>query len=138
MKKLLIMMLLGGYAQLAVAAWGEKYIETHIDIDARPAVVWEILADIDSYPEWNPYHVEVQGELQLGSPLVVRIHKPNGTRLQIEPDVMRVLPLQELTWGGGIRGIFIWRAHLPTGAFDCGSHTPEPQRIILWHCGAIC
>lgn len=83
-----------------------KHIHTEIDIDASPREVWNILADNARYPEWNPYHVRVDGELEVGASLSLEIHKPNGERIEIEPRVLRIVPQRELTWGGGIPGIF--------------------------------
>lgn len=83
-----------------------KYIYTQIDIEAPRGKVWEVLADIDNYAEWNPYHVEVNGVLEEHEKLQVKISKPNGKNLTIEPIVLNILPEQELIWGGGIKGIF--------------------------------
>lgn len=84
----------------------EKRIYTEINIQASPEKVWQVLVDNESYPSWNPYHVKVVGKLQEGAPLIVSIHKPNGARLEIEPKVMRLDRNKELTWGGGVPGIF--------------------------------
>lgn len=85
-----------------------KHIHTEISIDAAPADVWDVLADLASYEDWNPYHVEVHAGAPLvpGSRLVVHISKPNGEAVRIKPHVIRIEPGRELTWGGGIRGIF--------------------------------
>lgn len=83
-----------------------KKIYTEINITAKPEKVWAVLTDIDSYPKWNPYHVEVKGVLKLGEKLQVKINKPNGAKVEIEPHVMRIEEYKELTWGGGIEGIF--------------------------------
>ncbi len=83
-----------------------KHIYTEIDISAQPETIWEILIENEKYPEWNPYHVKVEGNLKVGEKLFVEIHKPNGEKVEIDPHVMRVVPLEELTWGGGIKGIF--------------------------------
>ena len=32
-----------------------KRIETHVDLPAAPAVVWEQLVDVDSMGSWNPF-----------------------------------------------------------------------------------
>ena len=85
---------------------GCKHIYTDIDIQAPPERIWQILADIERYPEWNPYHVKVTGTLAVGEKLDVRIHKPNGDTVHIKPHVMRLEPNVELTWGGGIKGLF--------------------------------
>jgi len=83
-----------------------KHIYTEIDISAEPETIWAILLDNENYPEWNPYHVKVNGTLEVGAKLYVEIHKPNGERVEIEPYVMKIVPLKELAWGGGIKGIF--------------------------------
>jgi len=85
---------------------GCKHIYTDINIKASPERVWRILADIERYPEWNPYHVKVTGTLAVGEQLDVTIHKPNGKTVHIKPHVMRLEPKVELTWGGGIKGLF--------------------------------
>ena len=84
----------------------KKHIYTEVDISAQPETVWAILTDNEKYPEWNPYHVRVDGTLKVGEKLFVKIHKPNGDEVEIEPHVMRVVPLKELTWGGGLKWIF--------------------------------
>lgn len=81
-------------------------IMTTIDIDAPVETVWSILVDNTAYPVWNPYHVAVVGNMALDETLDVEIHKPNGEIVHIKPRVMRIEPLQELTWGGGVRGVF--------------------------------
>lgn len=83
-----------------------KDIYTEIEIDAPVEDVWKVLADIENYPSWNPYHVRVTGNLEIGKKLVVDIHKPNGEDVTVKPHVLRLVPNQDLTWGGGIRGLF--------------------------------
>ncbi len=101
-----LVILFTGLAAAGCSSLPGKYIYTEIDIDAPPREVWEILVDNQRYPEWNPYHVRVDGELVVGEPLELEIHKPNGEQIEIEPHVLRIVPYRELTWGGGIRGIF--------------------------------
>ena len=81
-------------------------IDTSIDLPASPEAVWAVLSDIRSYPDWNPYHVSVDGNLALGERLVVKIEKPNGNKLTIEPHVLEIEPTRSLVWGGGPRGLF--------------------------------
>ena len=102
------------HASLALAplfagcsAMPAKHVYTEIDIGAPVERVWAILADNRSYPDWNPYHVRVEGRLEVGERLDVEIHKPNGETVKIEPHVLRVEPLRELTWGGGLPGVFV-------------------------------
>ncbi len=85
----------------------EKSIYTEIDIDASRERVWAALADNRNYPDWNPYHVRVEGELKEGETLTVQIEKPNGEQVEIEPTVLEMRENERLVWGGGINGIFI-------------------------------
>jgi hypothetical protein len=98
----------------------EKKVYTEIEIAAKPETIWSILTDNHKYPEWNPYHVMVKGKLETGKKLEVRIHKPNGAMVKIEPHVLRLERNRELTWGGGIRGIFT------------GKHVFQLERIDAW------
>ena len=99
--------LVGSLMLSGCSAVPSKHIYTEIDIAATPDKVWAVLADNTRYPEWNPYHVSVKGNLAPGEKLKVVIHKPNGAVVKIKPHVMRMVPQRELTWGGGIRGIFL-------------------------------
>jgi uncharacterized protein YndB with AHSA1/START domain len=36
-------------------------LTTEIDIDATPARVWAVLADLNRYSSWNPFNLEAQG-----------------------------------------------------------------------------
>lgn len=86
-----------------------KSIHTEIDIDADVTKVWDVLADVSAYEKWNPYHVSVvpDGDVAAGTRLRVTLNKPNGDVVKIKPQVLRVLPGRELTWGGGIKGVFV-------------------------------
>ncbi|WP_068109216.1 SRPBCC domain-containing protein [Tropicimonas marinistellae] len=81
-------------------------IDTAIDIPAPAEVVWDVLADIEAYPEWNPYHVRVDGVLEIGEKLAVHVVKPNGTALTVHPHLMEFDRGKSLVWGGGPAGIF--------------------------------
>jgi len=83
-----------------------KNIYTQIDIDAPKEKVWMVLENINSYSTWNPYHVEVRGQLKVGEKLYVKVHKPNNKIYELEPYVYSVIPNKELIWGGGIKYIF--------------------------------
>jgi hypothetical protein len=56
--------------------------------------------------------------MAIGEALDVVINKPNGERVEIQPHVMRLEPLTELTWGGGIKGIFFGEHVFMISAID--------------------
>ncbi len=102
-----VLITLSAFFQLSACSLiPDKHIHTEIDIAASPEVVWDILSDLERYPEWNPYHVRVDGRLEPGSILDLEIHKPNGEQVRLSPRIMCLNPFQCLSWGGGIPGIF--------------------------------
>jgi len=96
-------------ALLAGAALPSQAMNVHTEIliEAAPESIWATLTDLERYPIWNPYHVQVYGELTEGNKLDLVIHKPNGKVIEIRPRVMRVEKNKALVWGGGVPLIFI-------------------------------
>lgn len=83
-------------------------IHTEIDIQAKPDAVWSVLADLSSYPQWNPMVREAGGELQIGKRLRLR-YQPEGQKSRVfKPLLLAVLPGRELRWQGqpGVRFLF--------------------------------
>ena len=98
-------------AAVAASAAPTVKVRTSIDIDAPPARVYAMLADFAAYPAWNPYHVAVEGDFAVGAPLVVHVHRPDGKSVTVKPHMLRIEANREVTWGGGIKGIF-WGEHV--------------------------
>jgi hypothetical protein len=88
-----------------------KQLHTEIDIDAAPEVVWEVLADLAAYGEWNPFIVEVQGELEVGAKLRVRLAPPGGRALTVRPRVTEAVSGSSFEWLGrlAVPGLFTGR-----------------------------
>lgn len=40
-----------------------------IEIEAPASLVWEVLTDVDNYPQWNPFCVAMKSTLEMGSPV---------------------------------------------------------------------
>ncbi len=84
-----------------------KYIDTAIDIEAPPCVVYDVLTDFERYPEWNPYHIELSGRLEVGAPLAVKVSRPDGKIVDVpHVHLLEMEACESLAWGGGIRGVF--------------------------------
>lgn len=77
-----------------------KTIETTTDIDAPPAVVWEIITDFARYPEWNPFITELLGELQQGARLRATFALAGRKPQTFTPTLTTVDPIQRLVWSG--------------------------------------
>lgn len=88
-------------------------VETAIEIDGSPALVWSVLMDFDAYFEWNPFVLGIQGRPVPGERLRVAIRAPGGARrMTFMPRVLTVSGEREFRWLG--------RLILP-GLFD-GEH----------------
>jgi hypothetical protein len=82
-------------------------IVTEISIGASTEDVWEVLADLDSYPEWNPFMVRAKGSIQPGAKLSLKL-RAGKRSFSIGPRVVTVEPARKFEWFGklGIGGIF--------------------------------
>ncbi|NUC71163.1 SRPBCC domain-containing protein [Haloterrigena sp. SYSU A558-1] len=75
-------------------------IELFEEIDAPPDVVWDVLLEFDSYPEWNPFVRAIEGTPAKGERLRVRIAPPDARAVTFEPEVVVVEENHRLAWVG--------------------------------------
>ncbi|RFU20073.1 SRPBCC domain-containing protein [Geodermatophilus marinus] len=85
---------------------GHRTLAHAVDIPASPAAVWQVLAQTDRYPEWNPF-MTVSGRLAAGERLTVTI-RPGRRTMTFRPTVLAVEDGALIRWRGtaGVRGIF--------------------------------
>lgn len=84
-------------------------IETSLAVDAPPAAVWRVLTDFAGYPAWNPLTVGVDGRVEVGATLRLRVMLRGRVR-RVGARVLVVTPERELRWGGGVRPL-VWVEH---------------------------
>ncbi len=89
-----------------------KQISTSVDIEAAASIVWGMIADLDRYPEWNPFVIKASGALDAGRRISVTLAPPGGRAMRIRPRLLAVTPERELRWRGSL---------LVPGLFD-GEH----------------
>ncbi|MFL6136767.1 MAG: SRPBCC family protein [Frankiaceae bacterium] len=75
-------------------------ISTWIDVAAPGMVVWAVLTDFGSYPEWNPFITRIEGVAAPGQRLRVRIAPPGSRAMTFRPRVLVADPGRELRWLG--------------------------------------
>ncbi|WP_436344650.1 SRPBCC family protein [Natronorubrum sp. FCH18a] len=75
-------------------------IEVFEEIDAPPEVVWDVLLEFESYPEWNPFVRTIEGIPREGERLRVRIDPPNSRGMTFKPEVVAVEENRRLAWLG--------------------------------------
>jgi hypothetical protein len=83
-----------------VKGGGMKTVSSEIEIAAPAATVWDVLTNMERYPEWNPFITEMNGTLQVGQRLKVRIQPPGGRAMTFRPTVRSFVPERELAWLG--------------------------------------
>ncbi len=54
-------------------------IEHRLGIAAPADRIWEVLADLPEWPQWNPWHVRAEGVLRIGEPL--RLTQADGSEI---------------------------------------------------------
>lgn len=96
-----------------------RTLEARIDIDAPVDRVWAVLCNTAAYVEWNPFIRRLEGVLQPGSRLTVRIEPPGGSGMTFKPTVQAVEPNQLMRWLGHL---------LLPGVFD-GEHSLRLEAI---------
>ena len=103
-----------------------KEIHTEIDINASTQKVWEVLTTFESYKTWNPFIIQISGELKEGAQL--ETHMKLGDEIQtFKPTVMVVEDGKAFEWLGSV----------PLGAFK-GRHcfrleSLGPDKCRLYH-----
>ena len=77
-----------------------RELTNQIEFDGTPSEVWDVLADLPAYGEWNPFMREIEGEVRVGARLRVRL-APIGERgITMHPTVLVAEPGRELRWLG--------------------------------------
>lgn len=73
-----------------------KKIETQIKIEAPLEHVWGVFSDFKRYGDWNPFLIEVQGTLNEGEFLKIKVALSNGKVRLAEPKVKKVIHGKEV------------------------------------------
>lgn len=69
-----------------------------VDIDAPPALVWDVLTDLESYPDWNRYASQAIGELEVGGEVKIEVPQWRGKRSWINNVVTDIVDEERLCW----------------------------------------
>ena len=83
-----------------------RAISAAVDIAATPRQVWAVLADLDAYPQWNPFIRSASGQLAEGATLALRLVPGQGRAMTFRPKVVTAEPglIREMTMTAGWLG----------------------------------
>ena len=104
-----------------------RAISATIDIAATPQQVWAVLADLDSYPQWNPFIRSASGQLAEGATLTLRLAPEQGRAMTFRPRVLAVRPGELLRWIGRLIMPGIFDGTHQFVLEDMGGHTRLTQ-----------
>jgi len=90
----------------AIVPKNEVVTETHIP--AKPEQIWSILTDGEHYSEWNPFIINMQGNIKKGNQLKNTMQPSPGEQRTFTPTILEAKPNEELRWIGrvGLPGVF--------------------------------
>lgn len=74
-----------------------KELKTEIEIQASPDKVWQILTDLDKYPEWNPFIHHAIGKAKAGEKVDITFQS-GEKQMTLHCKVLEVKPNKELCW----------------------------------------
>jgi hypothetical protein len=100
-------------------------------MSAPASLVWRVLVDGSRYPEWNPFILQVIGDLNEGATVRYRFQFLRGLKIWATAEVLRAEPEVELRWS----------AHFLTRAIFNGEHyftiTPTSASSVIFHHGEV-
>ena len=73
---------------------------TQIEINTTAENVWNVLTDLNSYPQWNPMIRWAKGEVRPGVKLTVRFEPVGSKGYTFTPKLLIVEPNRQLRWLG--------------------------------------
>lgn len=85
-----------------------RLIRTEIDIDAPPAMVWDVLTDVAAYGEWNPHVRSVRGDLRVGESLDILVRRAGTRDRWMSVTVTSLAPAKTLEWVGRVGGPWLF------------------------------
>ncbi len=73
-------------------------IEHRIGIAAPAEVIWEVLADIPGWTQWNPIYPKAAGKVGYGESLSLTVALPGRAHRQIEAPILDWTPNEAIHW----------------------------------------
>ena len=75
-------------------------LEHRLGVKAPAHVIWEILADLPAWSDWNPLYPEAKGVIGFGGRLTVTEVFPGKKPKVIHPTIIDWTPNEDLHWKG--------------------------------------
>ena len=107
--KMALYIILGIIALIVILTWtGNKSVHSEITIEASTENVWEVLTDLNSYPEWNPVMQRIEGEFTEGGMMKYKFTQNDGVSSEIAANIIQIIPGKLLNQAGGMKFILTY------------------------------
>lgn len=73
-------------------------IENRLGVAAPAHTVWQVVADLEHWGEWNPAYAKAAGRLSIGAPIVLDATFPGVSPRQLSGTVVDWVPDIQLVW----------------------------------------
>ncbi|HEX8568681.1 MAG TPA: SRPBCC domain-containing protein [Caulobacteraceae bacterium] len=73
-------------------------IEHRIGVAAPAENIWELLADVERWPQWNPLYTQAKGKLGIGAALKLRESLPGKPPREFQPVIVDWEPRSQIVW----------------------------------------
>jgi hypothetical protein len=95
-------------------------LSSEIAIDAPSELVWQVIVDFDSYPDWNPVEIEAKGQAVVGAAFEHTGKLPGRKPRTFKARIIEATPPRALAWKGHIvvPGLFDVRHHFEIDPLD--------------------
>lgn len=70
-----------------------------VSINAPAELVWQVLTNLSSYPDWNPFPVKAESSLKLGEPVVLHIPQGRAGKLMRQKFILEIFDApKKIAW----------------------------------------
>lgn len=85
-----------------------RILAAEIEIEAPESIIWEVLSDLESYSQWNPFLRSATGKVEEGSRVELFIKPPRAKGTYISPRIVLVEEGKGFSWRNNmlIPGLF--------------------------------
>jgi hypothetical protein len=86
-------------------------VEAKSTISAPASVLWQIMMEVEKYPQWYSVMLEASGTPRLGAKLKFRVKAVDGSprQLSFTGTIVEFVPERRLVWTGGMFPILMGR-----------------------------
>lgn len=102
MNKLLIIFLVLIALLVILYFTGKKSVHHEVTINASTEKVWQVLTNMQAYPEWNPTIKLVKGDVKVGNQVTYQFTQDADNISEIPATVKQIIPNKLLNQAGGI------------------------------------